>query len=368
MRGLYIHIPFCNNICSYCDFPKRVSNNKIKNDYVKRLLEEIDSYNDELKDITTVYIGGGTPNSLSLENLEAILIKIKPFLDFSLENTIELNPELINENLVKILVKYKINRVSIGVQTINTSSLKLLNRNHTKDTVINSINLLKKYGITNINIDLIFGIPNTTINDVKNDLDFFYSLKIPHLSYYSLILEEKTILYYKYNKNEIKLLDDDLIADMYEYIYKSLSNNSYHHYEVSNFSLPGYESIHNMTYWKALEYIGIGSGASGYIKPYRYTNHLDIKGYMNDFIDYKEFISTEEEKKEYMMLGLRMLDGIDINQYSKLFDSNPVEDFKLHDLIENKFLLLLDNRLRIPQDKIFIANIVYERFIKNEKE
>lgn len=368
MKGLYIHIPFCQNICSYCDFPKRVSITKIKEAYIARLIEEIDYYKNELNSIKTVYIGGGTPNSLDLSLLELLLIKIKPYLDHSYENTIELNPELINENLVQLLAKYKINRVSLGVQTINDTSLKLLNRHHHKEDVINSINLLKSYNIKNINIDLIFGIPNTNINDVKNDLDFFYSLKIPHLSYYSLILEEKTILYYKYKNNNLKLLDDDIIADMYDYICESLHKNKYCHYEVSNFSLQGYESIHNITYWKELEYVGVGAGASGFIKPYRYTNNSNISEYMKEFIESKEYISQLIEKQEFMMLGLRMLNGISMHEYESRYDSNPIVDFELDDLIQNGLLVIKDDRIKIPDDKIFIANIVYERFVGNEEK
>lgn len=366
MKGLYIHIPFCKTICSYCDFPKIIAKKDIHYTYINQLIEEIDSYNKELNNIDTIYIGGGTPNSIELELLDKLLSKIDILLANSIENTIELNPELITEDLTQILSKHNINRVSLGVQTINESAIKLLNRHHTKDDVINGIRILKKYNIENINVDFIFGIPNTNMSDLKTDLDFILSLPITHISYYSLILEDKTVFMHLYNNDKLDMLDDDLIADMYEYVCKSLKNNNFHHYEISNFAKPGYESKHNMIYWNTDEYIGVGSGAAGYLNGYRYQNNRIVNHYLNNYINEKEFIDTLEAKKEFFMLGLRLVDGVSINEYKSRFNSDPFADFNLNELINLKLLEIDNDKIKIAYDKLFVANLVFERFVGDE--
>ena len=284
MKGLYIHIPFCNSICNYCDFTKLVSSDEVKTKYVDRLLQEIDHYEDELKNINTVYIGGGTPNSLSLKLLKKIFKKIDKYLDESIESSIELNPELINIDLIKLLKEYKFNRVSIGVESFNNNILKSINRKHSIDDVFNAIKLLKENGINNINIDLMYGLPNQTINDIKTDLDYFYKLEIPHISYYSLILEDKTVFHHLMDNKKLVLPDDDLVADMYEYISNDLCIHNYNHYEISNYSKKNHESIHNLIYWNQEEYVGVGLGASGFLNHYRYTNNKSMKKYLEEFI------------------------------------------------------------------------------------
>lgn len=362
-KGLYIHIPFCKTLCSYCDFPKIIAKEENHINYISKLLEEIDSYNNELNNISSVYFGGGTPNSISLSLLEKVFIRVKNILASSSENSIELNPELITEELCDLLLKYNINRVSIGVQTINQKEIKLLNRHHSKELVIEKIELLRKKNITNINCDFIFGIPGQNINDIYQDLKFIEELKLPHISYYSLILEAKTVLEYKIKKKEISILDDDIVADMYELIVKRLKSLGYHHYEVSNFSYNGYEAKHNMLYWNCDEYIGIGAGACGYINDKRYQNHRIINQYLNDFLDEEEIISINEKKKEYFLLGLRMLDGVSIKKYKEKFKSDPFKDFNISSLIDKGLLEIDNDYLRIPEDKIFIANLVFEEFV-----
>ena len=305
MRGLYIHIPFCKSICNYCDFTKLVSSNENQEKYINRLLDEIDYYDNELKNIDTVYIGGGTPNSLPLNLLEKLLIKIKPILEKSIESSIELNPEFINKDLVNLLTKYKINRVSIGVESFNDTILESINRKHKKADVINSIKLLKENNINNINIDLIYGLPNQRLEDIKNDLNIFYALNIPHISYYSLILEDKTVFSYLIKNKKLELPDDDLVADMYDYISNDLEKNSYKHYEISNYSKAGFESKHNLLYWNQDEYVGVGLGASGFInnlpvglnitgKRYDDENILNIAYKIESLMDFKN--QTVERK------------------------------------------------------------------------
>lgn len=363
MKGLYIHIPFCKTICSYCDFPKIVAKESIHEKYINALIKEFDIYENQLNNIDTVYFGGGTPNSINLSLLEDVFKKAKDYLNNSIENSIELNPELINEDLVILLKKYNINRISLGIQTLNNKSIDLLNRHHTKDDVINSINLLNKHGIENINVDLMFGIPNTTIEDVKNDLDFILGLPIKHISYYSLILEEKTVLQYRVDKKEIELLDDDLIADMYQYICDRLKDKGFHHYEISNFSKPGFESKHNLIYWNTDPYIGLGAGACGYINNIRYENNRILNKYLKEFKLDEIEISIAEQKKEYFMLGLRMLDGVSINRYKNKFNSNPLDDFDFDRIIKKGLIIIENDTIKIPKDKIFVGNLVFEEFV-----
>ncbi len=364
MRGLYIHIPFCKTICSYCDFPKRLADSKLFEIYSNRLIEEIKSYKNELKDITSVYIGGGTPNVLPLEILKKIFDEIKPYLDNSIENSIELNPELITDELCHLLNEYKFNRVSLGIQSFDPNSIKLLNRHHNLLDIKNAFNYLRGNNITNINCDMMFGMPKTDLTSLKRDIEYILSFNPTHISYYSLIIEEHTKLCLDIKNKKIEEPDDDLEADMYEYINQELRKNGYKHYEVSNYALDGYESIHNKLYWQEEEYIGVGLGASGFINGYRYLNNLGIDSYLNEFIREKNEISIDEEKKEFMMLGLRMLDGVSIDSYVKRYKIDPTIDFPvISDLVSRGLLIIENNRIKIPEEKIFLGNMVWRCFV-----
>ncbi len=363
MKGLYIHIPFCDRICNYCDFTKMVSNDNVKTKYLKRLKEELKYREKDLCDIDTVFIGGGTPNSLSIELLDDLLKTIGDFIKNSKEATIELNPELITIEQIELFKKYGINRISLGVESFNNELLKLLGRGHTKEIVYDRIKLLRDNGFKNINIDLIFGIPGETIDDVKYDLECFKELNLEHLSYYSLILEDKTVFSYMLNNKKLELLDDDIVADMYDYINDYLKNNGYKHYEISNYAKNGYESIHNKLYWTESHYVGIGLGASGYIDNYRYTNKKIMKDYLLDFEDIRDIISLDEEKSEYLIFGLRKIDGISISDYKERYNSDLFTDFKIDKLIENKLLIVDGDYLKIAPDKLFISNLVFEELL-----
>lgn len=363
MKGLYVHIPFCSSICSYCDFNKMISKKERQNLYIKRLIEEINEYKDNLNNLTSIYIGGGTPNSIDLNNLESLLISLNPFNNNLMEYSIELNPELITEDLAKLLSKYRISRVSIGVQTVNIESIKLLNRHHNKEIVLNAINILKKYNINNINIDMIFGIPNTNIEDLKEDLNFVLSLPIKHISYYSLIVEDKTILKYKIDKNEVNEIDDDTIADMYDIVSSTLNNNGFIQYEISNYAKKGYESQHNLLYWTQQNYIGLGLNAVSFIDNKRLQNSNLIKKYFKTFDKEEEYLSIKDLKCEYMMLGLRKLNGISINDYQNKFNSHPLSDFNLDKYLNKNILIIKDDRLYINKDYIFVGNSIYEEFV-----
>ena len=362
MKGLYIHIPFCNSVCIYCDFTKMVTNDDNKNKYINRLLEEIDYYKDlyynDILSCDTVFIGGGTPNSISLDLLEKLFIKINNILKNSKENTIELNTELITKDLLLLLKKYHFNRLSIGVETFNNDILKVIRREYDRNLVFDKVKLAKELGFTNINIDLIFGLPNETMDDIKYDLECFKQLDIPHLSYYDLILEDKTILNNYINNHKLKLLDDDLQASMYDYINKYMKSLGYNHYEVSNYAKEGYESIHNLKYWQEEEYFGLGLGASGFIDSKRYKNNVKLDKYLDNFKMEEENITTKEMMREYVIFGLRKLNGISISRYKDLFNSNILEDFNFNKYLKNGIIVKEDDYIKIKEEYMFISNSI----------
>ena len=244
IKSLYLHIPFCMQICSYCDFCKMFYNEKMVNDYLEELEKEIE-INYQKDTLRTIYIGGGTPSSLKSYQLDKLFSMTNKFnIENNYEFTFECNISDINIELLDKLKQNKVNRISIGIETINDKFYELINRYNNKEDIEEKIKLVKKY-FTNINIDLMYGFPNETKEDLEKDLEFFKELDVPHISIYSLILEENTKLYI----NKTKPLNEELEEAMYYYIIDYLRNLGFDHYEISNFSKPGYESIHNLTYW-----------------------------------------------------------------------------------------------------------------------
>ena len=238
LTALYIHVPFCEKICVYCDFHKEMATFSKQSNYVDALIKEIQMHQDKLHHIQTIFIGGGTPSSLSLDLQEKILSQISQTIDINhvIEYSIESNPNDITKEMVTLWKRYGINRVSVGVQTFNDTQLAFLNRSHRQEDIDSAIQLLKENGITNISIDLIFSLINQTIADIKNDIHHFLLLDIDHVSYYSLILEEKTKLMYLYDKKMIELNSEDIESDMYHLIIDTLASNGYKQYEISNFT------------------------------------------------------------------------------------------------------------------------------------
>ena len=351
MNSIYIHIPFCSSICSYCDFAKIYYNKKFTMDYLKELEKEIkNNYNNDV--LKTIYIGGGTPSSLDLEELEYLFNILDSLIkDSNYEYTIECNVENLTEEKIKLFKKYGINRVSIGVQTFNEKYLKFLNRHHSRDDVINIINLLKKYNINNINVDLIYALPGQTLEELDADLEEFIKLDIPHISTYSLIIEPNTILY----NNEIKNIDEELDFKMYEKIINKLNN--YNHYEVSNFAKPGYESKHNLTYWNNNEYYGFGLGAHGYVNSVRYQNTRSLTEYFRGKTVLKsEIMGIEEKMYNELMLGLRKMEGINLQEFYNKYEKNLQEVFDLREVIKEEELIYEDGYIYVNPDYIYVMN------------
>ena len=341
MKSVYIHIPFCKTICSYCDFCKMFYNEDLVNKYLLELEKEINK-NYKGETLKTLYIGGGTPSSLNIKQLNKLLNIIKIFnLEENYEFTVECNIENITKEKLELLYKNKVNRLSIGIQTFNEKYLKFLNRNHMKEEIIEKINLAKTIGFKNINIDLIYAFPDETLEELESDINEFLKLDIEHISTYSLIIEPHTKLYI----DKIENIDEDLDRKMYDLICKKL--NKYNHYEISNFGKEGYESIHNLTYWNNENYYGFGLGASGYINNIRYDNTKNINEYLKgNYIKNKEILSKNIEIENEFILGFRKIKGINIEKFNKKYDNI----FK-YDVVNR---LLKQNKLQKDEKNIFI--------------
>ncbi len=353
MKSMYIHIPFCKSICSYCDFCKLLYNLEWSNAYIEELSKEIHSkYEDDI--IETLYIGGGTPSSLNilqLQNLFNILKNIK--LSDNYEFTFECNLNDINDDFLKILKNNRVNRLSIGIESFNKNKLSFMERNHTYEEAKRIIDLIRYNGFKNVNIDLIYGIPEEKISYLKSDINKILKLNPEHISTYSLIIENHT----KIKVNNVMPIDEDIDSKMYDYIIKKLTKNNYNHYEISNFAKTGYESKHNLNYWNNSEYYGFGLGASGYILGLRYDNTRNLNDYLNgDYILNENIISKREDMENEIMLGLRKCNGINLEEFYNKFDINLQEEFDIKSLLKEKNLIYKNGNIFIPKNKLYLMN------------
>lgn len=386
--GIYIHIPFCKSKCSYCDFLSFSLNNEyIKEKYIIALKKEITNtilklnkyrlLNEEYENIVidTIYIGGGTPSSIDAKLIKEILDTISNEFNVSsnVEITIEVNPESVTSEKLEIYKSSGINRISIGLQTTNDKMLKELGRLYIYSEFKEKYNLIKKY-FNNINIDLIFGLPFQNIDDLKKDIKEIINLNPNHISAYSLIIEKNTKIYKEAKDFKIKIPEDILNRDMYWYIKTNLEKNGYIHYEISNFSKEKYESKHNIHCWEQKEYLGYGIGAASYFNNTRFSNITNLPLYIvniqnNIFdINIEEIQNIKDKQKEYMLLNLRMLKGVNVNKFKKLFNKDPLIIFKneINRLIDNNLLKIIDKNelyIRLTNKGLDLANIVWEEFI-----
>ncbi|MDY0209936.1 MAG: radical SAM family heme chaperone HemW [Acholeplasma sp.] len=363
MRGLYVHIPFCEHICFYCDFAKRVAkNNEMIEDYLTHLERDFCSITQSVCAYDTIYIGGGTPSMLSVFQLTRLFEMLKKYTP--IEYTIEVNPESYTHEKGLLFKKYGINRVSLGVQSFEKSILDYIGRKHDNEQVFNAVSSLQSIGITNISIDLIFSIPGQNIASISNDLSILATLDVPHVSYYSLILEEKTVFYHKYLKKQFKQTDIDLEADMYELIVDSLKKQGYEQYEISNFAKNGKYSMHNQLYWTMQPYDAIGAGAHGYDGVNRYYNHRLLNEYYQTPLQ-GSYIETDTQKlSDTLIFGLRRSVGVKIDEINQDFGIDLLKHF---DGLDKYFKLGLievtDGYLRLTQKGFLLGNQVFEVFI-----
>ncbi len=354
MKSMYIHIPFCKKICSYCDFCKVIYHGPWVKKYIYALEQEIEErYNNE--EMETIYIGGGTPSSLTNTDLRLLLdfIKEKIHISNNLEYTFECNLNDIDELLLNTLKEYGINRLSIGIESFNEKKLQFMDRYHTFDEALEKIELARTLGFDNINIDLIYGIPGETLKDLKKDLDLFLKLKPDHISTYSLIIEDNT----KIGITNMKPIEEDLDAKMYEYILEELDDKNYEHYEISNFCKNNKYSRHNMNCWNNEEYYGFGVGASGYTYGIRYENTKSITAYMNNKYRLNEnVLSKEEIMDNELMLGLRKSKGISLKEFYDKYGVNIQEVYDLKEVLKNKELLYEDDYLFVNPIYVYVMN------------
>ena len=350
-KAVYIHIPFCSRICTYCDFCKMYYKSEWSNLYLKSLEKEINKYYQK-EPIETIYIGGGTPSILNKKELKQLFNIIKKINTKNLkEFTFEFNVEDITEDKLRFLKKNHVNRLSIGVQSFNEKNLFFLNR-HIVDIKKNVL-LAKKY-FDNINIDLIFGLKDSSLKDVKEDLKSFLELNLPHVSVYGLIKEKHTLL----SVINYQELDDDSFNKMYYFINDFLKNHGYIHYEVSNYAKEGYFSLHNLTYWNNENYYGFGLGAAGYIGNIRYTNTRNLNKYLKGEYRFEEDELTEKEEMENeMILGLRKVEGVSNQKFLDRFGKNIKDVFPVSKLIYR------NGYYKVKEKDIFTENSILIDFI-----
>lgn len=358
--GIYLHIPFCKSICSYCDFAKILYRKELVGVYLNALLKEVESTY-EGEEVDTIYIGGGTPSCLDeneLVKLKSIIDKINKKDDY--EFTFECNIEDINDDLLKILKDMGVNRLSVGIESFNKCKLEFMGRSANYDKTREKIALAREYGFNNINVDLMYGIPNERLNDLKKDLKQMIKLGVEHISTYALIIEEHTICSVRKDEN----IPQEEEAKMYEYIVKTLKKNGYNHYEISNFAKNGCESAHNLKYWNNEEYYGFGLNAGGYIKGFRYTNTKNIDEYINGVIRKEEnLISKTEMMENEVMLGLRKIKGINLQDFFDKYEVNMQDVFPIKPLIKSKELIYKDGFVYINPKYIYVMNEILLKLI-----
>lgn len=374
--SIYIHIPFCTHKCSYCNFVSFCNANDRKDDYIKALCKEINLRGKEYGkyyDITSVYIGGGSPSSLKEGQVAKIMGELKNNFRLlpSAEISIELNPETITE---KKLLEYKlvgINRISIGGQTMNPKILNLLGRKHSVEDTKNAVKLAKKIGFENINVDMMLALPTQKMSDVKKMAKYLVKKGIQHISPYSLILEPSTPLYKMVLNKKVSLPSEDDSVEMYNYVFKFLTKKGYSRYEVSNFSLPDYESVHNLNYWNMGEYLAFGLAGHSFISNTRLANTENLDEYLKEIskdnipVISKEKVSLAMRKDETLMLALRTKEGLDIKEFDAKFNCHLMTDKKkeIEFLTIHNFISVKRGFLRVNDNAFYVLNSIITKLV-----
>ena len=373
--GIYVHIPFCKQKCIYCDFISFSNKfNKVE-EYINKLRQEIEIKASKIGKseilINTIYIGGGTPSIISKEYIGQIIDSINKHFNIKqqVEITIEVNPGTVDKEKLEYYKKLGINRLSIGLQNTSDYILKILGRIHTYKDFLNVYNMARQIGFKNINVDLMIGVPTQNIDNVKDNVSKILDLKPEHISVYSLIVEENTPIEKKISSDELILPSEDLEREMYWYVKNKLEENGYKHYEISNFAKEGKESRHNMNCWNQEEYLGFGVAAHSYLNNERFSNTEDLDEYIvRDLLEIKQINEIQDildKQKEYMMLGLRKIDGVSISKFKQKYVNNPVYLFKeeINKLSKEGLLQVNLDNIKLTKKGIDLANLVWEEFI-----
>lgn len=375
VRAAYIHIPFCSHICYYCDFNKVFIEGQPVDEYVDLLVREMQlrAKAHPISPLETLYIGGGTPSTLTPKQLATLFEGIHRYLPLekNCEFTMELNPDDGQMERLEVMKEYGGNRISMGVQSFNDELLKKIGRKHSKKTVLESIGNARKLGFENISIDLIFRLPQQTIQDFEDSLKIAMDLDLPHYSIYSLILEQKTVFYNLMRQGKLPLPTQDEEADMFQLAMDSMESFGRHHYEISNYALPGFESRHNLHYWKADEYLGFGAGAHGYLNQERYQNCGPIQRYLEPLRNFalpilqKDVLSKKSQIEEFMFLGLRKMSGVSNLEFKRRFGSNMNDIYQdiIEDLLEQELIQLTTEGIALTHKGKFLGNNVFQAFL-----
>ena len=369
--SLYIHIPFCKQKCLYCDFPSYSGKEKFMDEYInalnKEILQKAKDYN-----IVSIFIGGGTPSYLNDSNLESLLSTINTLnLSEDLEFTVECNPGTLDKTKLAFMKKYNVNRISMGLQSTKNSILKEIGRIHNYEEFKNNYFLAREIGFDNINVDLMFGLPNQKLEDWQESLVEIAKLEPEHISAYSLIIEEGTCFYNLYEQNKLNLPEEENERSMYLIAKEILDKYGYHQYEISNFAKTRKECFHNKVYWKCNEYLGLGVSASSFIDKKRIKNLDDIQEYIEKINNHQSVIEEihandlKDDMEEFMFMGLRMIEGINVNEFKKRFDKdiNEVYGDIIAKNIKKELLIYKSGKLFLSQKGIEISNYIMSDFI-----
>lgn len=386
--GIYIHIPFCKKKCYYCDFVSFSNLENKQTGYIEALKKEISCYDLEEYNVTTIYIGGGTPSYIDCYEIKEILDELRKRLKnnetkFSdIEITIEVNPGTVDKEKLEVYKLSGVNRLSIGLQSTKDILLKEIGRIHTYKEFLQSYEHAKQVGFENINVDLMLGLPNQSIQDMKDSLKEVIKMEPNHISIYSLIVEEKTPIKKLIEEGELQLPEEIQERRMYWYVKSMLELSGYNHYEISNFAKEGRESKHNMNCWEQKEYIGLGVAAHSYINGIRYSNVTDLDCYIKNMMELKnvkkqlqsktniiynicEIQNLEDKQKEYMLLGLRKIQGVSITKFKEKYVENPIFLFRkqMEKLTKEDLIQIDGDYIRLTNKGLDFANQVWEEFV-----
>src|SRR5690625_4977851 len=376
-HSVYIHIPFCHEICHYCDFAKMYYDQKLADDYLEALHKEMKLYLDDFKiSPKTVYIGGGTPTSLTPKQLEKLFQTIHQFIhvDAVLEFTIEANPGEFYEEHVQVMKSYGINRISLGVQVLDDDYLKELNRLHTVEDVNRSVNQLQKYDLNNISMDFIYGLPKQSIEHFNKTLEAALTYDLPHYSSYALQIEPRTVFYIRHQQGKLQKVKEEDEAAMYTSLIELMEKNGKKHYEISNFSEVGFERKHNLTYCNNEPYYAYGAGAHGYLNDVRYGNVRPVNHYIkaieanNKPVLNIEKLTLKEKIEEEMFLGLRKMDGVNDRTFQQKYSFSFYDIYKkeIQQLKEKGFIHDTGTSIQLTENGMLFGNDVFSSFLLDD--
>ena len=365
--GLYLHIPFCVRKCNYCDFCSfNLSTVDWKEEYINRLCEEIASYKDREIKVNSIFFGGGTPSLLTPLEFEKICYAIKDSFRVlpECEFTVEANPKTLDSEKLATFVECGVNRLSIGLQSIHENEMKILGRIHSYEDFVEIYHLAREHGINNINVDLMYGIPEQTMESFGQTLDTVLALRPDHISLYGLILEEGTPFYER--QDSLPLPSEDHECDMYYLAAEKLRAAGYSHYEISNYALDGRQCQHNLKYWRCEEYIGLGLAAYSYFEGKRFGNSDDPAVYLgSECVDYKVYEDATDDTFEYVMLRLRLAEGISLSDYKSRFGVDFVSSRRelIDSYVKAGYISLSDDRIALTERGFYVSNSILAELI-----